>query len=901
MSREDMRRTSCTDLWPLEKRPREHHDLPVTVTSTLKQAGLLERDDVLDELRGALADAAGGRGRLVLIAGEAGVGKTAVVEALCGEPNVRVFKGACDPLFTPRPLGPFMDIADDAGGELQKVLETGGSAHELVSALLAETSGRRPAIVVLEDVHWADEATLDALRLLARKVDRAAVLVLVTYRDDELDRSHPLRAVVGELATRSAVDRMTLEPLSEHGVAALAGDAKVDADELYRKTGGNPFFVTEVLAAGNGAIPTTVRDAVLARAGRLTDGARNLLEAVAIAPPHVEVALLDALAAKDAGTLDECLAAGMLTASSTAVGFRHELTRLSIEEAIEPRRRLALHRRALAALSKPPHGVPDAARLAHHAEAAGDADAVLRYAPAAAARASALRAHREAAGQYARTLSFGGSLDLEARAQLLERYSDACYLTDRCYDAIAAVEEALEVYRTTGNRSKEGESLSLLSQLQMCPASSVEAEPAGRSAIEVLEQLPPGPALGMAYANLAAIRLNVEDAGGTTTWANRAIELAEPLDETVPLVHALNSLGVMEFLLHGPDHREKVERSLELARDHGLEVHVLRAYGNMAWAAVRHHAHDLAGHYHAEGLAIAAEPDYDLWRLNLLATRSVLELEQGRWDEATQSATLAMSDPRSSPLPRILGRVVLGLVRARRGDPSSRPLLDEALALAAPSGELQRIAPASAASAELAWLTGDAGAIDEITAPAQSLGVERGAPWLVGHLACWRRRAGLDEPVAITVPEPHALELDGRAEEAAAAWDRLGCPYDAALARAGSDAVDVLRRAHDDLMDLGAHATAAVVARRLRERGVRGIVRGPRASTRANAASLTARELDILRLMSEGLTNAAIAERLFLSVRTVHHHVSSILRKLDVGRRGEAVAAARRLALLQDA
>jgi DNA-binding CsgD family transcriptional regulator len=260
-----------------------------------------------------------------------------------------------------------------------------------------------------------------------------------------------------------------------------------------------------------------------------------------------------------------------------------------------------------------------------------------------------------------------------------------------------------------------------------------------------------------------------------------------------------------------------------------------------------------------------------------------------------------MSDPRRSPLPRILGRVVLGLVRARRGDPSSRPLLDEALALAAPSGELQRIAPASAASAELAWLTGDAGAIDEITAPAQSLAVERGAPWLVGHLACWRRRAGLDEPVAITVPEPHALELDGMAEEAAAAWDRLGCPYDAALARAGSDAVDVLRRAHDDLMDLGAHATAAVVARRLRERGVRGIVRGPRASTRANAASLTARELDILRLMSEGLTNAAIAERLFLSVRTVHHHVSSILRKLDVGRRGEAVAAARRLALLQDA
>jgi DNA-binding CsgD family transcriptional regulator/tetratricopeptide (TPR) repeat protein len=872
----------------------------MAVTPALEQVGLLERDDVLDDLRRALAQAADGRGRLVLIAGEAGVGKTAVVEAFCGQPKVRVLRGACDPLFTPRPLGPFTDIADEAGGELGTLLESGGSAHDLVSALLVETSRRRPAIVVLEDVHWADEGTLDALRLLARKVDRAAALVLVTYRDDELDRTHPLRAVIGELATRTAVDRVSIEPLSEDGVAALAGNADVDTSELYRKTGGNPFFVTEVLAAGDGAIPPTVRDAVLARAGRLSAGARNLLEAVAIAPPHVDVPLLDALAGEDAGMLDECLAAGMLAASPTTVGFRHELTRLSIEEAIEPRRRLALHRRALAALAKPPHGAPDAARLAHHAEAAGDSEAVLRYAPAAGARASALRAHREAAGQYARALRFADSLDPEARAELLERHSDACYLTDRCYDAIDAVEQALEVHRTTGNRSKEGESLSLLSQLQMCPASSIVAEPAGRRAVEVLEELPPGPALAMAYANLAAIRMNLEDAEGTAKWAGRAIELAERLDETVPLVHALNSLGVMEFLLDGPEHREKVERSLELARDHGLEVHVLRAYGNMAWAAVRHRAHDLAEHYHAEGLAIAAEPDYDLWRLNLLATRSVLELEQGRWDEAAESARLAMSDPRGSPLPRILGGVVLGLVRARRGDPSARPLLEEALELAAPSGELQRIAPASTASAELAWLTGDSGAIDEITAPALSLAVERGAPWLVGQLACWRRRGGLDEQVAIGVPEPHALELAGKPEEAAAAWDGLGCSYDAALARAGSDSVDTLRRAHDELVELGAQATAAVVARRLRERGVRGITRGPRASTRANAALLTARELDVLRLMSDGLSNAAIAERLFLSVRTVHHHVSSILRKLDVGRRGEAVAAARRLALLEE-
>jgi DNA-binding CsgD family transcriptional regulator/tetratricopeptide (TPR) repeat protein len=626
----------------------------------------------------------------------------------------------------------------------------------------------------------------------------------------------------------------------------------------------------------------------------------KLLEAAAISPQRVEVWLLEALAGEAVRALEECLGSGMLSSRSGAVGFRHELARLAVEETLDPRRRLALHRRALTALATPPAGEPDVVRLAHHAEEAGDVAAVLRHAPVAGARAAALGAHREAAAQYGRALRFADTLELDARADLLRRYSDACFLTDRCDDAIAAAEQLLACYRAAGDRFREGETLCLVSQLQMCPGSVTQAEPAGRQAIAVLEEFPPGPELAMAYANLAAIAMNGEDAPRTQQWGVRAVELAERLGNVKVLAHALNSIGTMELLIHGPSRREKLEASLGLALDAQLDSETLRAYSNLTWGAWRHRDHELAEGFLQAGLARCQEPDFDLWHMQMCGFRACLRLEQGRWDEAVESAAAAGSDPRSSPLPRILGMVVLGLVRARRGDPHARTLLDEALTLALPSGELQRVAPAAAAVAEATWLAGDPGAVAEATAPVLALARARQSWWLVGQLACWRRRAGIEDDALPAVPEPWALELAGRPADAAAAWSELGCDYEAALALAQSDDEPSLRRAHDALRALGAPAAAAIVARRLRERGVRGLPRGPRPSTRRNGALLTARELDVLRLLAEGLRNAAIAERLFLSPRTVDYHVSAILRKLDARSRGEAVAAARRLGLLED-
>jgi AAA ATPase domain len=216
------------------------------------------------------------------MSGEAGVGKTALTRRFCDEQRhaVRVMWGACDALFTPRPLGPFLDVAEITGGELEELVQSGARPHEVAASLIRELGERVPTILVLEDLHWADEATLDVLRLLGRKVEAIpAALVLATYRDDELDRFHPLRLVLGELATSQAVARLKLQPLSQAAVATLAERSGVDADELYRKTAGNPFFVTEALAAAEEEIPHSVRDAVLSRTARLSPPARTLLGA----------------------------------------------------------------------------------------------------------------------------------------------------------------------------------------------------------------------------------------------------------------------------------------------------------------------------------------------------------------------------------------------------------------------------------------------------------------------------------------------------------------------------------------------------------------------------------------------------------------------------------------------
>ncbi len=859
------------------------------------ETDLLERALSLAELGWRLEESRGA-GRFVLIGGEAGVGKTALLRRFCSlHREARALWGACDPLFTPRPFGPLLDVAERTGGELVETLKQGAKPHEVVAVLLRLLRSPGLSIVVLEDIHWADEATLDVLRLVARKVESVPALFVASYRDDELDRSHPLRLVLGELATLPAVNRLRLTPLSPAAVETLARPYGLDPHELYHKTGGNPFFVTEVLEAGGAQVPPTVRDAVLSRAARLRPAARSLLECVAVSPSRVELPLLKTLAGEAFTSLDECLAAGMLQVQDGAVAFRHELARLAVEDAIPAHRRIELHRLVLSTLAT--WGTVDPARLAHHAEAAGDAEAVLRYAQAAGERAARAHAHREAAAQYARALRFADKLPLDARAQLLEAHSYECYLIDQTNEAIEALQRAIECYRRLGEVRREGDALRSLSNILWCPGRIAEAEQAGQEAVARLEQLPPGRELAMAYSNVSSLCMNAGDAEGTLLWGRRAIDLAQRLDDTEVLVHALNTIGTLEFSTGAPEGREKVERSLERARQAGLDEHVARAFIHLAWVAVHHRSYRLADHYVDAGLEYCSERNLDLWGRYLLAYRARAELERGRWTEAVDSAGVVLRTPGPSTLPRTIALVVLGLVRARRGDPDASAPLDEALALAEPTGDLGRTALVVAARAEAAWLEGRRSGVGEATEAVFALAVKRGASRVTGELACWRWRAGLGEMLPGRMAPPYSLQIAGEWERAAQSWAEIGCPYEAALALSDADDEAALRRSLEEFERLGARPAAAMITRRLRQRGVRGLQRGPRPSTRKNPARLTAREMEVLGLVTEGLRNADIAERLFLSAKTIDHHVSSILSKLGVRTRSEASTEAARLGL----
>ena|SRR5436190_850450 len=859
---------------------------------------LLERGSYLEALEECFAETVDGQGRLVLVEGEAGIGKTALVRRFTDEHgDATLLWGACDSLRTPRPLGPLVDIAATTGGPLRELVARGDKPHVIFETFRAELKARRPAIAVLEDVHWADEATLDVLRLLGRRAESTSALVIVTYRDDELDRSHPLRVAVGEIARAHEVRRLQLPALSPDAVADLAAMHDIDHSQLYRLTGGNPFFVTEVLATGEAAVPPTVRDAVLARATRLSPAARNLIEAVAIAVPRCELWLLEALTGEDIGHLEEALASGMLRAGDHTVEFRHELARIAIEEAIGPHRRREGHLKALRALVHPPSSEPDPGRLSHHAEAAGDGEAVLAFAPAAAQRAASLGAHREAAAHYARALRFAVARPPGERADLLYAEAHERFLTDQNPEAIDALEQAIELYREVGDRLREGASLTALAESLWCPGRTRETAEAAHAAVAVLATMPPGRELAHAYAMLATVYKDADDLELAREWTGRAIELAEKLGDTEILVHALTSLGAVEFALGEESGRERIERSIGLAREAGLDEQVARGLNHLASVALRRRLYGSADRYVDEGVVFTSERGHELYRMYLLAYGARSGLDQGRWHEASEAAAAVLRTPRHSTTPRIISLSVLGRLRARRGDPDVWPALDEAWALAESTGELQRIEPVAVARAEALWLEGRLDEIGPATDAALELALRREASWVVGELACWRWRAGIEEELAPTAAEPYAAQVRGEWLRATELWRELGCPYEAALALAAADDEPSLRRALSELQDLGAASAAALVVRRLREHGVRALPRGPRRATRGNPAGLTPRELEVLLLVSEGLRNAQIADRLFLSERTVDHHVSAILRKLDVRSRGEASAEAARLGL----
>jgi DNA-binding CsgD family transcriptional regulator/tetratricopeptide (TPR) repeat protein len=861
---------------------------------------LLERFAQLDHLAAVLGDVrSGAGGALVLIGGEAGAGKTALLRRFCSDvPNgVRVLTGACDPVSTERPLAPLHELAREGLPALTTPLEAGARAHELVRTMASALP--LPAIVVLEDLHWADDATLDFLALLGRRVERLPALVLASFRDDELSSLEALRGILGELATAPRVSRLAIPPLSLQAIAALAGPRGLDPGEVQRLTGGNPFLVGEVVASGLEGIPPTVGDAVLARVAHAGPSGRALLEALAVLGRRTPAWLLRGVAGEDVEAAEECVGLGVVRREGLALEFRHELARRAIEETVAPARALALHRRIAGILAAGPEARIDPARVAHHAAAAGDHARALRFATAAAEQAAGAGAHRQAVRLYARALRAGRRLGSGRRAELLERLAFESYLLGRLDHAVVARRDALRCYRTTGDQVRAADQLRWLSRLSWLRGWPGQADREADAAVALLRRRPATRELAMACSNRSQLAMLAGDPRRAISWGRRAIDLARELDDVETLAHALNNVGAAGLNAGLSTGERSLRASLRLARAHGLDDHLARAYFNLGSIAIHQRDHERGEAWLERGIAFCRDAELDAPRLYMESWRARSLLDRGEWDSAAALAGQVLDRGESCAPARIPALVVLGLVRARRGDDGARePLTAAAAPVGAPEHRHRRTAVAIA-RAESAWLNGEARraatALFSVPPPRRHAAAD---PWLAAELAVWRARCGLDAGAdADMAPPALGDELRGEHAAAAASWDELGCPYDAALALAEGDDGDQ-RRSLDRLHALGAAPAARRVARRLRTRGARAVARGPRPSTRANAAQLTARELEVLRLVADGPRNADIAGRLFLSPRTVDHHVAACLRKLRAGSRGEAAARAGELGLL---
>lgn len=861
---------------------------------------LLERDELLTTLQSVLQRAVAGQGALLFVEGEAGIGKTSLLKSFADwqRGNSSVYWGACEALQTPRPLGPLYDIATQAEGDLQAAL-AGDIERLRVFGAFLQLLTRHPALVLLEDLHWADEATLDFLRYVGRRVGQTRALVVGSFRSDEIGPAHPLRLVLGDLAT-SGARRIALPPLSVAATAELVGDRAIDSAELHRTTGGNPFFVTEVLAAGGTGVPPTVRDAVLARAARLRPSARAILDAAAVAGPRIEPWLLQDLAAAEIGAVDDCLATGVLGVQDGMFAFRHELARQVILQAMTPMRLLSLHRLVLQALQAPTAPTTGLAILAHHAEGAGLEAAVLQFAPAAAREAASKGAHRQAAQQFERALRYAIA-PTPQRASLLDEYASECQLSGLVNEAIQARQDAGKLWRNADDTEREAMSLSRLAHALVMAGRNADGEEAICEALALVGAKSETAAALEVRRWAGHLRMLDRDVDKAIEAGNIAMAIAEKRGDRESVVHCLNTVG-SSMIVAGrvEEGREHLEKSRTLAERMHADSWVASAFVNLGSACGEVYRFDLADNYLRRGIEFCSERDIDFSRLYQLSWQALVWMYRGRWTEASGIAHVVLADRRSPVIARITALIALGRVRARRGDPAVWDALNEARELAGNTGTLQRVALMQAARAEAAWFDGRAADAASEAIVGVELAVRKRHPWFASELLfwCWQGDGSLPGGLPdFCAEKPFALEISGRWQAAAAAWRALSCPFEAARALAEGEEADQ-REALAIFESFSARPMIERVRHRLRAAGVRGLTRGPRDSTQNHPAGLTTREVEVLALLARGLRNKEIGQRLNRSARTIDHHLAAIFTKLEVATRAEAVSAAYRLGVL---
>ncbi len=866
---------------------------------------LIEREEALNQFTKVTDKLSGGYGGIMLVSGESGIGKTAfLVEARRNsQQDFTFFWSGSDPLFTPRPFGPVHDIAAELSNELLDLLEGGASPSAIFAQFYtALENTKTPTVLVFEDAHWADHATLDLFRFLARRIAFLNCLLVISYRDDEISEQHPFRQVL-DILPSGHTHRVPIEPLTEAGVELLAKGSGSDIAKLFETTAGNPFYITELLAIGtktSDVIPASVKDAINSRLMHLAKGERKFLETISLIPNNISTQLIHELGGPEAETFAmACVARKLLVLDSNGdFRFRHELARLGTLAGISANQQKRLHFEILNALERCNQN-DGLALLIHHSAGALDASRVLKYAPSAASQAAKIGAHREAASYLATALRFVDEAETEVAAQLYQDWAYECGLTLKIDDeVIEARRHAITLWRALGRKEKVSENLRWLSRLHWYRGEAAEAEHFANETIKILESIPNSSERALAYSFRSQLDMLNDRMDQSIEWGNRALAIEQEYPNPEIRVHALNNVGSAMVLRGNEEGEALLMESLDLSLRHGFHEHAARVYTNFSDYCLRYKKMAAGEKMIAEGIAFDTSYDLDSWTYYLLGIQSHLRMEQGRLEDAETISMGVLGLDQLTLLMKLPALTVLARSQLRLGRASYKTYLTQSLDNSFATDELQYIIPARLGAVEAAWLKGDTDTAYAQLKWLSELDASSTDHWRYGELLEWIHRFKFDLKVKseFELPEPYQLELADDYLSASELWMSKGMPYNAALSLLQTneqEAANALPQAYRILDSIGAKAAIAMVKLRAKKFGVLSKLprarRGPYRKTRQHPAGLTAKEQEVLAYIIVGATNQDIAQTLSRSQRTIENHVSSILSKLNVANRMEAM------------